>query len=131
MSTKPGVTILPCTRAPTLRRKRSFFAAPSFAEGDFIVALYNPASKRRKARLAEARDILLTARAEDTPVVIARNVGREGEHTELTRLGQLDSGLADMLSVILIGNSRTRITERGTGRWVYTPRGYGAKIDDL
>ena len=100
------------------------------AEGDFIVALYNPASKRRKARLAEARDILLKARAEDTPVVIARNLGREGEQTDIIRLGQLDPGHADMLSVILIGNSRTRVTERGTGRWVYTPRGYDVKIDD-
>ena len=94
------------------------------AEGDFIVALYNPASKRRKARLAEARDILLNARAEDTPVIIARNLGREGEQTELIDLVQLDPGQADMLSVILIGNSRTRVTERGAGRWVYTPRGY-------
>lgn len=100
------------------------------AEGDFIVALYNPASKRRKARLAEARDILLMARTEDTPVVIARNLGREGEQTDIIRLGQLDPGHADMLSVILIGNSRTRVTERGTGRWVYTPRGYDVKIDD-
>ena len=94
------------------------------AEGDFIVALYNPASARRKAHLAEARDILLMARAQDTPVMIGRNLGREGEHTEITCLGRLDSGSADMLSVILIGNSRTRVTERGTGRWVYTPRGY-------
>ena len=94
------------------------------AEGDFIVALYNPGSKRRKKRLAEAREILLMARTQDTPVVIARNLGREGERTELVGLGQLDSGSADMLSVILIGNSRTRVTERGTGRWVYTPRGY-------
>lgn len=94
------------------------------AEGDFIVALYNPASARRQAHLAETRDILLTARAEDTPVMIGRNLGREGEQTELIGLGQLDVSHADMLSVILIGNSRTRVTERGTGRWVYTPRGY-------
>ena len=94
------------------------------ADGDFIVALYNPASKRRKKRLAEARDILLSARAEDTPVVVARNLGRDGEQTDIIRLGGLDSGSADMLSVILVGNSRTRVTARGASRWVYTPRGY-------
>jgi cobalt-precorrin 5A hydrolase/precorrin-3B C17-methyltransferase len=94
------------------------------AEGDFIVALYNPASERRKKQLTEARDILLSARDEDTPVAVARNLGRDGERTDIVSLGQLDSGHADMLSVILVGNSRTRVTERGTKRWVYTPRGY-------
>ena len=100
------------------------------ADGDFIVALYNPVSKRRQAHLAEARDILLTARPQDTPVMIGRNLGRQGEKTDLIELGQLTPDHADMLSVILIGNSRTRVTERGTGRWVYTPRGYDVKIDE-
>ena len=32
-----------------------------------------------------------------------------------------------MLTVILVGNSRTRAIERGTKGWVYTPRGYADK----
>jgi cobalt-precorrin 5A hydrolase / precorrin-3B C17-methyltransferase len=98
------------------------------AEGDFIVALYNPVSKRRRTHLVTARDILLSRRAPDTPVVLARNVGRDGETTEVIRLDELEPERADMLTVILIGNSQTREIQRGVNRWVYTPRGYLAKM---
>ena len=47
--------------------------------GDFVVALYNPRSARRPALLAEAAAILARHRAPQTPVLIARNLGRDGE----------------------------------------------------
>ncbi|MEM6986277.1 MAG: cobalamin biosynthesis protein, partial [Pseudomonadota bacterium] len=49
------------------------------AQGDFVVAFYNPVSKRRDWQLPKAREILLQARPESTPVVIARQLGRDEE----------------------------------------------------
>ena len=49
------------------------------AEGDFVIALYNPVSKRRTRQLAAATEILRGHRAGDTPVVLARNLGRDDE----------------------------------------------------
>src|SRR5206468_1832228 len=49
------------------------------ASADFAVALYNPRSARRQAHLAEAARVLLRHRPPETPVFIARNLGRDGE----------------------------------------------------
>lgn len=99
------------------------------ALGDFVVALYNPVSKRRQKHITEARDILLRHRPARTPVVLARNLGREGEDISVIRLDALGPDKADMLTLVLIGNSQSVEIKRGTGRWVYTPRGYGGKMD--
>ncbi len=97
------------------------------AEGDFVLALYNPASKRRTRQLAAARDILLEARAPETPVLIARNLGRDGETTRVISLGDLTADDADMTTLVLVGNSQTRCISGQTRNWLYTPRGYAAK----
>jgi cobalt-precorrin 5A hydrolase / precorrin-3B C17-methyltransferase len=97
------------------------------AEGDFVVALYNPVSRRRRSQLEAARAILLGHRPPETPVVLARNLGREDEAIEVIRLDALHPDRADMLTLVLIGSSRTRLIVRGSQRWVYTPRGYGQK----
>ncbi len=99
------------------------------AFGDFVVALYNPVSKRRQKHIIEARDILLRHRPAETPVVLARNLGREGEDISVIRLDELGPDKADMLTLVLIGNSQSVELNRGVGRWVYTPRGYGTKMD--
>jgi cobalt-precorrin 5A hydrolase / precorrin-3B C17-methyltransferase len=96
-------------------------------DGDFIVAFYNPVSKRRQWQLPKARDILLESRSKDTPVVIARNVGRKDEAIKILSLGEMDESHADMLSVVLVGNTKTKEIEQGAKRWVYTPRGYANK----
>lgn len=98
------------------------------ADGDFVVAFYNPVSRRRTWQLGKAREILLAARPESTPVVIARNLGRDGEQVRIVTLGTLDPADIDMLTVVLVGSSETRAVARGDGRhWVYTPRGYAGK----
>ncbi len=97
------------------------------AEGDFVVAFYNPVSKRRRDLLEEARDILLCGRPAEAPVVLARNLGREGEEVTVTTLGALTTSQADMLTLVLVGNSHSRAVQRGESLWVYTPRGYGDK----
>jgi cobalt-precorrin 5A hydrolase / cobalt-factor III methyltransferase / precorrin-3B C17-methyltransferase len=93
------------------------------AEGDFVVALYNPRSPRRAGHLAEAAAILLKHRAPQTPVVIARNLGRAGESRRIVPLAELATAEADMLSLVLVGNSQTRQIAGEPPR-LYTPRGY-------
>jgi cobalt-precorrin 5A hydrolase / precorrin-3B C17-methyltransferase len=100
------------------------------AAGDFVVALYNPVSQRRRTQLAGARDILLQARPADTPVAVARNLGRDGEQLRLTTLAALAPDEVDMLSIVLVGSSTTRRVDRPDGgAWLYTPRGYDRKLD--
>lgn len=93
------------------------------ARGDFVVALYNPVSKRRREALPKARDILLGHRPADTPVVLARNLGRDGETVRNVDLAALQVDDVDMLTVVIVGSSQTR----RFGDWVYTPRGYESK----
>ena len=95
------------------------------AAADFVVALYNPRSARRATQLAEAAAILLAHRAPETPVVIARNLGRPGESHRILRLGELAAADLDMLSLVLVGNSQTRVIPGDPPR-LYTPRGYFA-----
>ena len=95
------------------------------AAADFVVALYNPRSARRSRQLAEAAGILLEHRSPDTPVVIARNLGRDGETHCVLRLDELAGADADMLSLVLIGNRQTRMIAGDPPR-LYTPRGYFA-----
>ena len=93
------------------------------AGADFVVALYNPRSARRASQLAEAAAILLEHRPPETPVVIARNLGRAGETQRVLRLDELADAEADMLSLVLIGNRQTRVIPGDPAR-LYTPRGY-------
>jgi cobalt-precorrin 5A hydrolase / precorrin-3B C17-methyltransferase len=96
------------------------------AEGDFVVALYNPASERRRTQIVAAREILLAQRTAETPVALARNLGRDGESLTITTLGALDVAAIDMLTLILVGNRATRVLAGDPPR-LYTPRGYAAK----
>lgn len=98
------------------------------AEGDFVVAFYNPVSRRRRTQLHAARAILAAHRPPDTPVVLARSLGRPEERLTVTTLAGLDPETVDMLTVVLVGSSATRAVPRGDGgSWVYTPRGYAGK----
>jgi precorrin-3B C17-methyltransferase len=98
------------------------------AEGDFVIALYNPASKSRPQRIHDAFALLRSLKSGATPVAFARAVGRGDENVILTSLDRADPGLADMATLVLIGSSQTRIVERANGRaWMLTPRAYGAE----
>ena len=90
------------------------------AAGDFVVSFYNPVSKRRDWQLNTARDILMAQRGGETPVVIARNLGRDTEAVKVIKLENLDATDIDMLTLVMVGNSETRYD----GKWVFTPRGY-------
>ena len=99
------------------------------SEGDFVIAFYNPVSLRRRTLLAEARDILLQHRPADTPVMLASSLGRPEEHVRYRRLADLNVEEVDMLTVVLVGSSHSRLAMLGEGPRMYTPRGYARKID--
>jgi precorrin-3B C17-methyltransferase len=95
-------------------------------EGDFVIALYNPASRARPTRITQAFDLLRRLKAQATPVAFARAVGRADEALTLTTLGEADPGLADMATLIVVGSSETRFIARDGARvWMVTPRAYG------
>jgi cobalt-precorrin 5A hydrolase/precorrin-3B C17-methyltransferase len=98
------------------------------AKGDFVVALYNPVSKKRRDQIVRARDILLAHRPPTTPVIIARNVGRPDEEIRVITLTELSPDQADMLTTVIIGSSETRLLDRPGLKRVYTPRGYAKKM---
>jgi precorrin-3B C17-methyltransferase len=91
--------------------------------GDFVVAIYNPKSKKRTDYLEKAAGILMKYRGADTPVGVVRNAGREGESKTITTLGKLGEADVDMFSVVIVGNSNTYVKN---GR-IITPRGYREK----
>jgi precorrin-3B C17-methyltransferase len=90
------------------------------AHGDFVVAIYNPRSKKRVTHLNRACEILGRNRSGDIPVGIVRNALREGQQVILTTLAEAAQCEVDMMSVVIVGNSATR---RVNSRMV-TPRGY-------
>jgi precorrin-2 C20-methyltransferase/precorrin-3B C17-methyltransferase len=93
--------------------------------GDLVVALYNPASRTRRALLRSAREILLRHRAPQTPVVVARAVGSPDERVTVTTLGSLELDQIDMRTLVIVGSSQTRVLARaGRAPSVYTPRHY-------
>ena len=92
-------------------------------DGDFVIALYNPASLKRRAPLDMAVALLRAGRPAATPVVIARNLGRADELVRVVTLGALDPTEIDMLTILIVGSSATRCGPSG----VFTPRGYAQK----
>ena len=90
------------------------------AEGDFIIALYNPKSKTRTEQIVFAREVLLQHRSTETPVALARSLYRPDENITLTTLGDMFEHPIDMLTTVIIGNQ----SSRAHNGWFITPRGY-------
>ena len=98
------------------------------AAADMAVALYNPVSRSRREQLEQAVQILLKHRAPGTPAVIGRQMGRAEEAVSVVPLADLKPDLLDMLSIVIVGASDTRIVDKARGgQWVYTPRGFSGK----
>lgn len=90
------------------------------SQGDFVITLYNPKSNGRPELINEAREIMLKHKKENTPVLIARNVGREGEAYTITDLKDMLNYQIDMFSTVIIGNSNSKVIKNK----IITPRGY-------
>ena len=91
------------------------------AQADFVLCLYNPASKSRPDYLRRACDILLSAGKDpDTVCGTVRNIGRAGEEARILPLGALGDAPVDMFTTVFVGNSQTK----EIGGKMVTPRGY-------
>ncbi len=88
------------------------------AEADFAMALYNPRSKSRPHQFALALDILRDVCGTHRLIIFARAVSTPDESIETVALADARPEMADMRTVVLVGNSTTR----RVGRYVYTPR---------
>lgn len=88
------------------------------AEADFVIALYNPASKARPHQLGKALDLLRQVKSGATPVLFVRAAGTAETKVVATTLATADASVADMRTLVIVGASATRTV----GRWVYTPR---------
>ncbi len=93
------------------------------AEGDFVIAIYNPKSKRRVSQIINSRDIIKNYRTGTTPVGIVTNAFREKQSIVISNLNDFADEEINMLSVVIIGNSQTVFHENR----LITPRGYQNK----
>ena len=94
------------------------------AAGDFVIALYNPKSKKRVKNIEEVQEILLKFKNKNTPVGIVTNAGRDGEKKIISTLENFTQEEINMFSLVLIGNSKTFVKNN----FMITPRGYENKI---
>ena len=95
------------------------------AEGDFVIVIYNPASKKRIHQLQDTRKILLEYRKPSTPVAIIKGAFRETQTVVLTDLENLEkhSDKLGMISTVIVGNSSTYNYKD----LMINPRGYKSK----
>lgn len=90
------------------------------SEADFIICLYNPRSKGRSGHLMEAVSRIIAVQGPDVPVGLVKDAGREGQTFKYCTLGTMDEDFVDMTTVVVIGNSQTKMI----GGKMVTPRGY-------
>ena len=99
----------------------------SAAQGDFVIVIYNPASKKRIHQLKDTRKILLKYRKPTTPVAIVKGAFRDSETIVITDLQNLPnhSDQLGMISTVIIGNSSTYTYKD----LIINPRGYKSKYN--
>lgn len=90
------------------------------ADGDFVIAIYNPSSRKRKDYLARACDILLRKIEGERACGYVENIGREGTRSEICTLKELRDRKVNMFTTVFIGSSGTEVLN---GKLV-TKRGY-------
>ncbi|MDE1884174.1 MAG: precorrin-3B C(17)-methyltransferase [Rhodospirillales bacterium] len=88
------------------------------AQADFAMAFYNPRSKARPDGFGQVLDVLRTECEPERLVVFARAVSTPEETIRIVALAEALPEMADMRTIVLVGNSQTR----KAGRFVYTPR---------
>ncbi len=97
------------------------------ADADFVLALYNPKSKKRVRNIEEVREIFLKYRSPDTPVGIVTNASRDAQKKVISTLDAFTKEEISMFSLVIIGNSKTYVKEG----YMITPRGYERKEPSL
>ncbi|MDE3027228.1 MAG: precorrin-3B C(17)-methyltransferase [Paracoccaceae bacterium] len=91
------------------------------AQAGFAMAFYNPRSASRPAGFPRVLDILREECGPDRLIMFARAVSTPDERIETVTLAEATPEMADMRTMVIVGNADTR----RVGRWVYTPRRAG------
>ncbi len=94
------------------------------AEADFVIALYNPASRSRPDLIVRALDVVRAVKPAATLVTRVRAAGTVNVERAVCPLDAVEVAGIDMRTLVIIGSSRTRMIPRSGDRppWVYTPR---------
>lgn len=91
------------------------------ARADFALAFYNPRSASRPEGFAKALQTLREECGADRLITFARAVSTPDQRITTVTLGEATPEMADMRTVVIVGNSATR----RVGPWVYSPRSAG------
>ena len=91
------------------------------ARGDFAMAFYNPRSTSRPEGFVKALEVLRQECGPDRLITFARAVSTPDQRLLTVSLGEATPEMADMRTVVIVGNSATR----RVGRFVYSPRSAG------
>ena len=97
------------------------------AQGDYVIVIYNPSSKKRIHQLQDARKLLLKYRKASTPVAIIKGAFRKSQTIVMTDLEHLEehSDKLGMISTVIVGNSSTYNFKD----LMINPRGYTSKYN--
>lgn len=91
------------------------------ARADFAMAFYNPRSSSRPEGFVKALGVLRQECGPDRLITFARAVSTPEQRIQTVTLGEATPEMADMRTVVIVGNSATR----RVGRFVYSPRSVG------
>lgn len=89
------------------------------ARGGFAMAFYNPRSAARPHQFARVLAVLAEECEPGRLLIFARAVTTPDETLRVVTLAEARPEMADMRTVVIVGNAGTR----RVGPWVYTPRG--------
>lgn len=88
------------------------------ARGGFAMAFYNPRSRSRPYQFGQVLEILRQECEPERLILFARAVSMPEESLTCVTLSEAVPDMADMRTVVIVGNPATR----RVGRWIYTPR---------
>lgn len=91
------------------------------ARAGFAMAFYNPRSRSRPHQFARALEVLREECGGSRLISFARAVTTPDEALKTVTLAQAEPDMADMRTVVILGNPDTR----RVGRFIYTPRSAG------
>lgn len=91
-------------------------------EADLALAFYNPRSKARPDGFGRVLAVLHEVCEPGRLLTFARAVSTAEERVATVALAEAVPEMADMRTVVIVGNAATR----RVGRWVYTPRSAAA-----
>ena len=90
------------------------------SQADFVIALYNPKSKKRVKNIEIVQQIILKYRKPSTPVGIVTGASRIKQTKIISTLADFINEEINMFSLVIIGNSMTFVKDN----YMITPRGY-------